>query len=311
MVTPARAAGALTLVGLVAFAVWLFAPPRGGIPGVLAPDSRVELVQKGFKFLEGPVGTPDGGLYFTDLPTNMVYRLDPSGEISVVREQSGKANGLVLTNDGGLLAAEMVNRRISKWSGGGTPTTVTDSAGNKPYMAPNDLIADARGGIYFTDPGEFSEPARTAYVYYLPPGEREPIMLDDHIARPNGIILTPDGRTLIVSDTNGEAVFAYDVRGDGTVKNKRIFARLRSIPAGKASGADGMAVDREGQLYVTTMTGVQVFDAEGRYLGTIEVPNQPSNVAFSGPDKRTLYITARKGIYRVKTLTQGPDRLGK
>src|SRR4029079_544724 len=79
VVTPARAAGALALVGLVALVVWLLAPPRGGIPGVLAPDSRVELVQKGFKFLEGPVGTPDGGLYFTDLPTNIVYRRDPSG----------------------------------------------------------------------------------------------------------------------------------------------------------------------------------------------------------------------------------------
>jgi gluconolactonase len=114
-----------------------------------------------------------------------------------------------------------------------------------------------------------------------------------------------------VSDTNGEAVFAYDARGDGTVKNKRIFARLRSIPAGKASGADGMAVDREGRLYVTTMTGVQVFDAEGSYLGTIEVPHKPANLAFSGPDKRTLYVTARKGLYRVKMLAQGPDRLGK
>ncbi len=161
VVTPARSAGALALVALIALAVWLLMPPRGGIPGVLAPDSGVELVQGKFNFLEGPVGTADDGLYFTDLPINKVYRLDPNSEISVVREQSGKANGLVLTSDGGLLAAEMVNRRISRWSGGGTATTVTDSAGNKPYLAPNDLIANAQGGIYFTDPGEFSEPART------------------------------------------------------------------------------------------------------------------------------------------------------
>jgi gluconolactonase len=311
VVTPARAAGALALVGLVALAVWLLVP-RGGIPGVLAPDSRVELVQGKFKFLEGPVGTPDGGLYFTDLPTNKVYRLDSGGRISVVREQSGQANGLVLTSDGGLLAAEGANQRISKWTPDGAVTAVTDSAGGNPYMAPNDLIADTRGGIYFTDPGNFGKPATPpAYVYYLPPGTKEPVVIDDQVTRPNGIILSPDGKTLIVSDTAGEAVFAYDVKNDGIANDKRIFTKLHDIPTGNASGADGMAVDREGRLYVTTMTGVQVFDAEGSYLGTIGVPHKPANLAFSGPDKRTLYVTARKGLYRVKMLAQGPDRLGK
>ncbi len=114
-----------------------------------------------------------------------------------------------------------------------------------------------------------------------------------------------------MSDTAGGAVFAYDLQPDGTAKNKRIFARLRDIPAGKDSVADGMAVDRDGRLYVTTRTGVQVFDAKGDYLGTIKVPRMPANVAFSGPDKRTLYITARDGLYRVEMLAQGPDRLGK
>jgi gluconolactonase len=148
-------------------------------------------------------------------------------------------------------------------------------------------------------------------VYYLPPGQNEPMVIDDQIARPNGIMLSPDGKALFVSDTSGEEVFAYDVQPDGAVKGKRVFATLRDIPAGKASKADGMAVDRDGRLCVTTMTGVQVFDAKGEYLGTIDVPNPPANVAFSGPHKRTLYATARQGLYNVEMLAQGPDRLGK
>ncbi len=307
----ARVSVAMALAALVASIVWLLVP-RGGIPAVVAPGVQAQLVAADFNFLEGPVGTEDGGLYFTDLPTNKIYRLDPGGLISVARGESGQANGLALTSDGALLAAEMTGRRISKWSRTGAVAMISDRSGGDEYMAPNDLIADAQGGIYFTDPGKFGEPApRTAYVYYLPPGSKEPAVVDDQILRPNGIALTPDGKTLIVSDTTGDAVFAYDVQPDGTAKNKRMFANLRDIPADKESVADGMAVDRDGRLYVTTRTGVQVFDAKGDYLGTIEVPHMPANVAFSGPDKRTLYITARNGLYRVDMLAQGPDRLGK
>jgi gluconolactonase len=306
----ARVGVALALVALIASIIWLLVP-RGGIPAVVAPGVQAQLVAKEFNFLEGPVGTEDGGLYFTDLPANKIYRLGPDGLISVARKESGQANGLVVTSDGALLAAEMTDRRISKWSRTGAVTTISDRVGANRYMAPNDLIADAQGGIYFTDPGKFGEPAGTSYVYYLPPGRKEPVVVDDQIKRPNGIVLTPDGKTLMVSDTTSDAVFAYDLQPDGTAKNKRIFANLRDIPAGKDSVADGMAVDRDGRLYVTTRTGVQVFDAKGDYLGTIKVPRMPANVAFSGPDKRTLYITARDGLYRVEMLAQGPDRLGK
>jgi len=123
--------------------------------------------------------------------------------------------------------------------------------------------------------------------------------------------LTRDGKTLIVDDTLGPTVYAYDVQPDGSVKNKRTFTQLRDIPEGKESGADGMALDREDRLYVTTVAGVQVFDAAGKYLGTIKVPRQPANAAFAGPDKRVLYITAREGLYRINMLAQGPDRIGK
>ena len=304
------ALGAAAAVALLAGAARAQSP--GGIAGVVAPGVVPELVQEGFVFTEGPVGTPDGGLYFSDIRPNRIHYLDPGGKISLVREQTNGANGLALTRDGDLIAAEGEGKRISKRSRDGTVTTVTEGIAGKPFLSPNDVLVDAKGGIYITDPGPRPVvPGRTAYVYYLPVGAKEPVVLDDQIARPNGVMLTRDGKTLIVNDTLGPTVYAYDVLPDGGVKNKRTFAQLLDIPEGKESGADGMALDREDRLYVTTVAGVQVFDAAGKHLGTIKVPRQPANAGFAGPDKRVLYITAREGLYRINMLAQGPDRIGK
>jgi gluconolactonase len=290
----------------------VLAQTPAGIPGVMAPGVEPELAQEGFVFTEGPVGTPDGGLYFSDIRPNKIYHLDPDGKIVLVREQTNGANGLAVTKDGDLLAAEGDGKRISRRSRDGTVTTVTEGVDGKPFLSPNDLILDAKGGIYVTDPGPRPVvPGRPTSVSYLPAGAKQAVVIDDKIGRPNGLTLTHDGKTLIVDDTIGPIVFAYDVQGDGGVTGKRTFAQLRDIPEGKESGADGLAIDRDGRVYFTTVAGVQVFDAKGQYLGTIKVPRQPANVAFAGPDKRTLYITAREGLYRVKMLSQGPDRVGK
>ena len=304
------ALGAAAAVALFAGAARAQSP--GGIAGVVAPGVVPELVQEGFVFTEGPVGTPDGGLYFSDIRPNRIHYLDPGGKISLVREQTNGANGLALTRDGDLIAAEGEGKRISKRSRDGMVTTVTEGIAGKPFLSPNDVLVDAKGGIYITDPGPRPVvPGRTAYVYYLPVGAKEPVVLDDQIARPNGVMLTRDGKTLIVNDTLGPTVYAYDVLPDGGVKNKRTFAQLLDIPEGKESGADGMALDREDRLYVTTVAGVQVFDAAGKHLGTIKVPRQSANAGFAGPDKRVLYVTAREGLYRINMLAQGPDRIGK
>jgi gluconolactonase len=284
----------------------------GGIPGVIAPGVEVELVQEGYQFTEGPVGTPDGGLYFTDNRANKILLLDRKSKITAVHENTNNANGLVLTKSGDLLEVQGAGKRVNRRSRDGKVTTLTESVGGQPFMAPNDLIADAKGGIYFTDPGPRPVVAgRKAYVYYLPPGAKEPVVIDDAIVRPNGLSLTLDGKTLIVDDSVGDEVFAWDVQRDGAVKNKRTLLKLHDISAGKESGADGMAIDSAGRLYFATITGVQVFDAKAQYLGTIKIPRQPTNVAFAGSGKRTLYITAREGLYRIKTSTQGPKRIGK
>lgn len=286
---------------------------QGGIPGVVAPGIEPELVQEGFTFTEGPLGTMDGGLYFTHLlGANRIYRLDASGKISVFRENSNGTNGLAFTPTGDLVGAEGRGKRISKIGHDGTAAELTHGDGEKPLMAPNDLIVDANGGIYFTDPGPPPVvPGRKAYVYYLPARATKALVVDDAIVRPNGLILTLDGKMLIVADSVADTMYAFDVQSDGTIANKRTFIRLRNIPQGERSGADGIAIDHDGRIYVATIAGVQVFDNMGEYLGTIRIAHRPSNMAFSGPGKRTLYITTHEGLYQMQTLTRGPERLGK
>ena len=290
-----------------------FGQAASGIKSVVAENTRPELVQEGFTFTEGPVGSADGGLYFSDIMgADKTYRLDQSGKISLYRSGTNGTNGLALMRDGSLIGAEGTGKRISKASAGGSAVTLTEGIAGTGLMAPNDLIVDARGGIYFTDPGPRPVvPGRKAYVYYLPPGASQPRVVDDSIARPNGLTLTNSGKTLIVDDTIGDTVFAFDIEGDGLVKNKRSFAKLHDVQPAQESGADGMAIDSQDRIYVTTVSGIQVFDSKGAYLGTIKVPRQPANCAFAGPGKRTLYITAREGLYKLMMLSQGPNRLGK
>jgi|GraSoi_2013_40cm_1033754.scaffolds.fasta_scaffold27331_2 gluconolactonase len=308
-----RAHAALGVAVIIAaFALPVVAQTPAGIPGVLAPGSVPELVQEGYVFTEGPVATADGGLYFSDIRVSKTHFLDPGGKISVARENTNGANGLALTRDGELLFAEGDGKRITKRNRDGSIAVLTEGPPGAPLLAPNDLIVDAKGGIYFTDPGPRPVlPGRPTYVYYLPAGAKTPILIDGAVPRPNGLTLTNDGKTLIVDDTLNPTVFAYDVQADGSVKNKRAFLQLRDIPPGAESGADGMAIDRDDRLYITTVAGVQVFDAKGQYLGAIKAGRQAANVAFGGADKQTLYLTAREGLYRVKTLAKGPDRLGK
>lgn len=286
--------------------------PAGGIPGVIAAGAQVELVSGGYTFIEGPLDTPDGGLLFVDLRNaNRIHRVDPSGSISVFREQSNGANGLAYMRSGELVAVETVPMRISITRADGRVEELTRGDGKIPFSQLNDLFADSKGGVYFTDPGNpQAKPAVTPLVYYLPPGKDKPIVVNDTIKRPNGLTLTANEKILIVDDTIGTTVWQFDVQPDGTLTNQRPFS---SIVATRTtdSGADGLAIDREGRLFVTSRAGVQVFDKAGKLLGIILVPDTPSNVAFSGPNKSVLYITAVSKLFRIPTLTQGPARRGK
>ena len=303
---------------LAALTLPLSAQTSAGISGVVAPGVKPELVKEGFVFTEGPVGTYDGGLFFSDVGSKTIYYMDPEGKITIARGNTLGANGLAL-NASELYAAEGTGKLISRGNQNGRVATVLESTDATPLGAPNDIIFDSRGGFYFTDPGTAPlrplDPNRHGKVFYVASnGGREPLLVDDKIAFPNGLAITPDGKALLLDDTLGDTIWAIDLAPKAKSKGKGIqksaFAKIPELKDG-ISGADGIAVDRDGRVYVATDAGVQVFDKKGKPLGTIKVPRTPSNLAFSGPDKHTLYITAREGLYKLKMLSQGPDRAGK
>jgi len=306
------------LLSILSLSSLAFAQSQSAIPGVIAAGAQAEVVQEGFVFTEGPVGAADGSVFFTDVRARKLYKLEASGKVTVVRQESRGANGLAFNKSGDLYAAEgagdpsAVGKRISRANQTGQPITVVDKADGKPLGSPNDLILDTKGGIYFTDPGTqpFDAPDKHGDVYYLAPGAKETIKIDGGVKFPNGITLSTDGKMLLVSDTTGVNVWAYDVQSDGSAKNKRVFAAVPQLTNGQSLG-DGMCIDRESRLYVTTGAGIQVFDRAGKFLGVIKTPKQPANCAFGGADKKTLYVTARESVYRIKMLAQGPNRPGK
>ncbi len=293
-------------------------PVQSAISGVISAGARVELVKGSYQGLEGPVASPDGGLYFSGVQANRTYRLDKNDSISVWREDTQETNGLFLHEDGRLLGAESAGRRIIAVMPDGRVTALATGFNGKAFRRPNDLIADKKGGIYFTDPAPRvgnAPPEETGNVHYLR-RDGDVLLLDDQIQRPNGLTLSLDEKTLYVDDTEGEYVYAFDVQPDGSVKNKRPFVKLRDPvqgTLGPRSVADGMAIDSKGRLYVATASGIQVIDPRGAYLGTIRVPASTApgapvkNLAFSGRRRQTLYMTASEGLYRIQMLSEGPS----
>jgi gluconolactonase len=287
--------------------------PQAAIPGVVVAGTKPQLIKDGFHGLEGPVPTPEGGLYFSDVNEDRIYRLDRDGKIDVWRENTNGTNGLYLLGDGRLLCAEGNGPRIISIAPDGTVTALATGYAGKKLRQPNDLIADRKGGIYFTDPAPRPAPdmapKEPGNVYYIRPSGAV-LLIDDQIARPNGITLSLDERTLYVDDTEGEYVYAFDVQPDGSARNKRPFVKLRDpVPGslGMRSRADGMALDSEGRLYVATGSGVHVIGPRGQYLGTIRLPSVIRNVAFGGPERRTLYLTALTALYRLGLVARGPS----
>ena len=288
-------------------------PPQADIPGVIRAGAKVELVKDGLNGLEGPVPSGDGGLYFTAIEENRIYKVDRDGRtISIGRENTNGTNGLYLLKDGRLLGAESGGLRIIAIAPNGTVTGLATAYRGMPLRSPNDLIADSKGGVYFTDPAPRPAPnvapMQPGNVHYLR-ANGEVLLIDSEIRRPNGLTLSPDGRTLYVGDTEGEYVYAFDVQPDGSARNKRQFVKLLEPEQGSLglrSRADGMALDSEGRVYVSTAAGIQVIDPQGKHLGIIRLPAVARNLAFAGADRRMLYLTALNALYRVPTLSSGP-----
>ncbi len=269
----------------------------------------VEQVATGYRFTEGPAEGPDGAIYFTDIPNKQIIRFDPvAGQTETFREDSGRANGLMFDATGRLLAcegaAEGGKRRLSRTEPDGSITTLADQWQGQPLNSPNDLDIDEHGGVYFTDPryGNRDDVALDVEaVYYLAPDGTLSRVIDD-LQRPNGLILSPDGKTLYVADNAGRKLIAYDINQPGEPTNPRRFSNMGE---GNGGGCDGMTIDALGRVYATGNEGVYIFNPDGTQAALIRIPERPANCTLAN-DGKTLYVTARTSLYRVVLIMESP-----
>lgn len=266
---------------------------------VVAPGAKVEKLAGGFKFTEGPAADPNGDIYFSDIPNNRIHKWDVEAKkLSTFREESGGSNGLYFDKKGWLLACEGGGRRLVTVCPKCKMTVLADKYEGKKFNSLNDLWITPKGGIYFTDPRYGNKDGMEQdgeHVYYMTPDRKKVIRVIDDMVRPNGVIGTPNGKTLYVTDHGGKKTFSYRINKDGTLSDKKLFVE---------EGSDGMTIDKKGNVYLTS-GGVLVYNEEGEQIEKIEVSEGPANVCFGGKDKKTLFITARTSLYAVKMRVKG------
>ncbi|MDA0335306.1 MAG: SMP-30/gluconolactonase/LRE family protein [bacterium] len=307
---------------------------------IIPPNEKPKLLAEGFHFTEGPAWM-NGKLYFSsmffDIPAGTwkadvsksdLIAMTPDGAWEYVLKGKMQTNGLMPKGNGNLVAMDMAGHRVVELSPRGKVIKVLadrlgDPMGDGIRLdGPNDLVIDARGGIYFTDPQFISDtPARPGKTvnYITPKGEVIEIIPPGQFGMPNGVLLSPDGKTLYVNNTYHDArhmsdaenwIIAYDVNADGTVANKRRFAQL-FLPPGeyelgtRSSCADGMTIDTEGNIYVATNVGLQIFGPAGEYIGIVRTPTFPVSCTFGGEQLDTIYMTAWDKVYSIKTNMRG------
>lgn len=253
---------------------------------LIDPEKDWEMVSQGHKFTEGPAVDKHGDVFFTDIPNNRIHKIGVDGKVSVFKEDTGGANGLMFGPDGRLYACQNGRKRIVAYTMDGQETVLAED------VYSNDLAVTAGGGVYFTDPPH-------KRVWFIDPkgGKR---VVHEGIQFPNGVRLSPGQAFLMVDDSANRWVWSFQVQPDGSLANGDSFYRLETADESSQTGADGMAVDTEGWLYVTTKTGVQIFDTQGRLAAILNKP-QPgslSNLVFGGPNRDILYATAGDKVFR-------------
>jgi len=288
-------------------------------------DAQIEKVAEGFQFTEGPLWRSDGHLWFSDVIGNVVRSVTPSGQVEVLIQSSGGvssapagsfigSNGMVADKDGTVLLCRHTNRDIVRVGKDLHMTPYLEKFEGRRFNSPNDLVFRSDGSLYFTDPPygllrQDDDPAKELKfnaVFRYSGGKLQPVIQD--LTRPNGIAFSPDQNVLYIanSDDKHKVWMRYDVAADGTVSKGRVFA---DVTAEKEDGnPDGMKVDSLGNVYGSGPGGVWVFSPEGKHLGTIKPPETPANCNW-GDDGKTLYITARTGVYRIKLAVAGEKPL--
>jgi gluconolactonase len=284
-------------------AVLAAAAARAADGGIVAPGAALEKLAGDFKFTEGPAADAAGNVFFTDQPNDRILKWSVDGKLSTFLQPCGRSNGLCFDKDGNLWACADAKNELWRIDPAGRVTVVVKDYQGKLLNGPNDVWVRPDGGVYFTDPyykrdywKRGPKEIDVEGVYYLAPDHKTLTRVVDDLRKPNGIIGTPDGRTLYVADIGGNKTFAYDVRPDGSLANKRLFCEL---------GSDGMTIDDAGNVYLTGR-GVTVFDKAGKQIEKIAVPESwTANVCFGGPDRQTLFITASKGLYGLRMRVRG------
>lgn len=269
-------------------------------------SAPIERLATGFQNSEGPVWVAARGeLLFSDVNGNTIHRWR-GGQLSTFRTPSNNSNGLALDSQGRLISCERATRRVARTEADGTVTVLADRYEGRRFNAPNDLAVKRDGSVYFTDPtfGAALGSLELDFqgVYRISADGRTLTLLIRDLALPNGLAFSPDERQLYINDNQTGIIRVYDVAADGSLSNGRVFTD-------QAPGGDGMKVDVEGNVYCATTPGLRVFDRTGRVLGTFVPPERPANCAFGDADGKSLFMTCRTGLYRVRLDTPGPTGL--
>jgi gluconolactonase len=270
---------------------------------VIKKGAVLEKLAGGFAFTEGPAPDADGNVFFTDQPNDRIMRWGTDGKLTTFMQPCGRSNGMFFDRQGYLWACADEKNEIWKISMTKDVEVVAGLFDKQPYNGPNDLFISPSGGIYFTDPfykrpwwDHSDMPQKIQCVYYLLPDRSKVIKVADDLEKPNGIIGTADGKILYVSDIGGKKTWRYMINPDGSLTEKTLFCDM---------GSDGMTIDIKGNVYLTG-SAVTVFDRTGKKLGNIPVPEKwTANVCFGDKDRKSLYITASTGLYRIRTSVKG------
>jgi gluconolactonase len=271
--------------------------------GIVAAGAKLEKLSGGFKFTEGPACDADGNVLFTDQPNDRILKWSTDGRLSTFLQPCGRSNGLCFDRKGNLWAC--ADEKNELWSIGPDKkiTVVVKDSQGKLLNGPNDLWIRPDQGIYFTDPyykrdywKRGPKQQDVEGVYFLSADRAKLLRVIDDLKQPNGIIGTPDGKVLHVADIGAGRSYAYDIKPDGTLSDKRLFCKL---------GSDGMTIDDAGNVYLTGK-GVTVFDRAGKQIEHIDVPESwTANVCFGGRDRQTLFITAMGNLYGLRMRVKG------
>jgi gluconolactonase len=271
---------------------------------VIAPGATLQKLAGDFSFTEGPASDRDGNVFFTDQPNDKILKWSVDGKLSTFMQPSGRANGLCFDSKGNLWAcADDKNEMWCIDAAGKHEVVVRDYSG-KLLNGPNDVWVQKDGGIYFTDP-YYKRPYWNRgpkeideCVYHISADHKTVTRVVEDLKQPNGIIGTPDNKTLYVADIGANKTYKYAIQSGGTLKGKSLFCE---------KGSDGMTIDDQGNVYLTGR-GVFVFDPAGKQIEHIEVAEPwTANVCFGGKDRHTLFITASKSFYGLKMSVGGVD----